>query len=492
MMNHLPVLLVIIPLLAAPLCLIIRQPRQIWLFSLISCGLTLLVGVLLHQQVLLEGPQTYHLGGWEAPIGIAYRIDLLNANLLLLISAIAMVILLFAHTSIRKEIAQQQQQWLYIAYLLCLAGSLGIVATADAFNVFVFLEIASLSSYILISLGKGRRALIASYRYLIMGTIGATFILISIGLLYMSTGTLNMQDLNQRIPTINDPHTLFTAMAFFVVGISLKLALLPLHGWLPNAYTYAPSIVSAFLSATATKIALYVLIRFLFSVFGIEFSFATLPLEQIFLLLGLLGIFVASFMAIYQTNLKRLFAYSSIAQVGYMVLGLGLATPAGLTASLLHLFNHALMKGALFLALGAIVYRIDSVELSQFQGLGKQMPWSMAAIVIGSLSLVGIPLTVGFVSKWYLVVALLEKNWWPVAILVLVGSLLALVYVWRIIETAYFKTAPHRSPPCREAPLSLLLPAWLLVAANIYFAIDTRLTLEVSQLAAIQLFGGGT
>ena len=382
-----------------------------------------------------------------------------------------------------------RQPLLYVAFLLCLAGSLGIVATADAFNLFVFFEIASLSSYTLISLGRGRRALIAAYRYLIMGTIGATFILISVGMLYMSTGTLNMADLHQRLPALAESRTLFTALAFFIVGVCLKLALFPLHAWLPSAYTHAPSLISAFLAATSTKIALYVLIRFLFTVFGIELAFEILPLELIFALLGLAGIFVASIVAIGQSNLKRLFAYSSVAQVGYMILGLALATPAGLMASLLHLFNHALMKGALFLALGALIYRLDTIEISQLQGIGKQMPMTMAAIVIGGLSLIGVPLTVGFVSKWYLVVALLDKGWWPMAILVLAGSLLALIYVWRIVETAYFRPVPA-GRVLTEAPRALLLPTWLLVLANVYLGIDTRFTVGVTQQAAAHLFGG--
>ena len=318
---------------------------------------------------------------------------------------------------------------------------LGILATGDAFNVFVFLEISSLSAYALIALGKDRRALWASYQYLIMGTIGATFILIGIGLMYQMTGTLNMEDLSIRLPAVAQTRTVFTAFAFVIVGICLKLAMFPLHLWLPNAYAYAPSIVTAFFAATATKVAIYLLIRFTFSVYGLSFSFTHLPLQVLFVVLGLVGIFAASLAAIYQTNVKHMFAYSSIAQIGYMIVGYSVSTVTGLTATLLHVFNHALMKGALFVALGAVMYRIGSVQLTQFHGLGRQMPFTMAAIVIGGLSLIGVPLTVGFVSKWYLIFAVIEKGWWPVAVLILFGSLLAIVYVWRIVEAAYFKPA---------------------------------------------------
>jgi len=224
-------------------------------------------------------------------------------------------------------------------------------------------------------------------------------------------------------------------------------------------------------------------------VFGEEYSLSHLPLQYILLVLSLAGIFIASITAIYQLNIKRLFAYSSVAQIGYMILGISMGSPTGLMATLLHLFNHALMKSALFLALAAVMYRIGSVRISDFEGLGKRMPWTMAAIVIGGLSLIGVPLTVGFVSKWYLVLAALEHGWWPVAVFILIGSLITLVYVWRIIEVAYFKPVSAESAGVNEAPLSLLIPVWILVLANLYFGIDTRLTIGVAEMAAQTLIG---
>jgi len=488
-LAHLPVLQVIVPLLAAPLCLMLRRPRLVWLFSLLVSTCTFLISILLLQQVMVSGIVIYELGGWEAPWGIEYRIDKLSAYLLLIISAISTVILLAAQVSIEKEISEDKQTLFYVLYLLFLTGMLGIIATGDAFNVFVFLEISSLSAYALIALGNDRRALWASFQYLIMGTIGATFILIGIGMMYQMTGTLNMADLSERLPELSQTRTVFAAFTFVIVGICLKLALFPLHLWLPNAYAYAPSIVTSIFAATATKVTIYLLIRFTFSVFGLSFSFTTLPLQILFMVLGLLGVFVASTTAIYQKNVKHLFAYSSIAQIGYIIVGFSISTVSGLTATLLHVFNHALMKGALFLALGAVMYRIGSVQLSQFQGLGRQMPFTMAAIVIGGLSLIGVPLTVGFVSKWYLLMALIEKGWWHVALLILLGSLLAIVYVWRIIEMAYFKPSLAGRESIKEAPMSFLTPIWILVLANIYFGIDTRLSVQVAQAAAQSLFG---
>lgn len=487
--QHLPALQVVIPLMSAPFCLLLRNGRLAWMFTLAVSWLVLAGAIGLLLEVLAHGTVSYALGNWPAPWGIEYHLDHVSAFILLIVSGISAVVLPFAGKSVAREIPADRVTLFYTLYLLCLTGLLGIVITGDAFNLFVFLEISSLSSYALISQGRDRRALTASYHYLIMGTIGATFILIGVGLLYMMTGTLNMQDLATRLPAVSDTRTVRTAFAFLTVGISLKLALFPLHLWLPNAYTYAPSVVTAFLAATATKVGVYILLRFVFSVFGVVFAFQIMPLGPILLVLGLLAIFSASTVAIFQDNLKRMLAYSSVAQIGYMVLGISFASLNGLTAGILHLFNHALMKAALFLALGAVFYQLGSVHLSQLRGLGRRMPWTMAAIVIGGLSLIGVPLTVGFISKWYLVLAALESGWWPVAVLVLLGSILAMVYVGRLIETAYFHAPPEDGLEVREAPLSLLLPIWILVLANLYFGIDTSLTVGVASQASALLLG---
>ncbi|MDO6611374.1 monovalent cation/H+ antiporter subunit D family protein [Shewanella sp. 1_MG-2023] len=489
MLAHLPILQVVVPLIAAPLCWFLNRSKLVWIFALIVCAATCVNSILLLIEVMKSGTIIYELGGWEAPWGIEYRIDKLNAFLLLIISTIGTVVLFAANTSIQKELDEDRHTLFYSLYLLSLTGMFGIVATGDAFNVFVFLEISSLSAYALIGLGRDRRALWAAYQYLIMGTIGATFILIGIGMLYQMTGTLNMSDLATRLVDVGHTRTVFVAFAFLIVGICLKLALFPLHLWLPNAYAYAPSIVTAFLAATATKVAVYLLIRFTFTVFGISFSFTSLPLQSILMVLGLVGVFAASITAIYQQNVKHILAYSSIAQVGYMIIGYSINTSTGVMATLLHLFNHALMKGALFLALGAVMYRIGSVQLKQFQGLGREMPLTMSAIVIGGLSLIGVPLTVGFVSKWYLLVASVEAGMWPVAVLILLGSLLAIVYIWRIVEMAYFKPPLPGREAVKEAPWTFLVPIWILVFANIYFGIDTRLSVQVAQAASQSLFG---
>ncbi len=486
--ENLPILQVIVPLLAAPVCLLLRNGTLAWALATAVGWFTLYAALTLLGSVPEGGLIRYDLGGWEPPWGIEYIVDRLDAYVLVIVAAIGALVLTYARASVAREIRRSQHAAFYAAMLLCFAGLLGIVITGDAFNLFVFLEISSLSSYALISLGRDRRALTASYQYLIMGTLGATFILIGVGLLYMLTGTLNMLDLATRIPELEGNRTAIAAAAFLVVGICLKIALFPLHLWLPNAYTYAPSVVTAFLAGTATKVAVYVLLRFLFTVFGFD-----APLKEwvgtLLIALALAGVLVASLVAIFQDDVKRIFAYSSVAQIGYIVLGIGFASVTGLTATLVHLFNHAVMKAVLFLALGAVVYRVGGARLADMRGLGRSMPLTMAALVAGGLSLIGVPLTAGFISKWYLVLAALEAGWWPIAVLVLVGSLLAVIYVWRVVETVYMQPRSAGATEVKEAPWHMLLPIWVLVVANVWFGIDTDLTVGTASGIAAELLG---
>ena len=488
MTYHLPVLLVVVPLVAAPIAALLNRPRLSWAVAVAATLWALYAALELLSQTMAAGAIHYELGGWPAPYGIEYVVDPVNAWVVVIVALIGALVAPYARVSVEREITEDRIPLFYAAFILCLTGLLGIAVTGDVFNVFVFLEISSLSAYALIALGSDRRALTASFQYLIMGSVGATFIVIGIGLMYVMTGTLNMADLADRLPEVSGTRTIPVAFTFLTVGITLKLALFPLHLWLPNAYTYAPSAVTAFIASTATKVGVYLLLRFFFTIFGVTFSFDVMQLDRILMPLALIAIVTMSLVAIYQENVKRLLAYSSVAQIGYMVLGISFASVLGLTAGILHLFNHALMKGALFMSMGCVMYRVGSVRLERMNGLGRAMPWTMAAFVVGGLSLIGVPFTVGFISKWYLVQAALEQGMWPVAGVVLLGSLLALMYVWKVVEVAYFREADPELG-ISEAPLSLLVPTWVLVLGNLYFGINASDSVGVATRAAEALLG---
>ena len=489
MSENLPALLIVVPLMLAPVAALVGRAGASWAVATAACWWALYASLALLLRVWDEGVIRYALGGWPAPYGIEYRIDLASAFVALIVAVIGAIAIPYARTSIAREVAEDRAPLFYTAFILSLTGLLGISITGDVFNVFVFLEISSLSAYSMIALGQDRRALTAAYQYLIMGSTGATFIVIGIGLMYVMTGTLNMVDLAERLPQVADNRTIPVAFTFLTVGITLKLALFPLHLWLPNAYTFAPSAVTAFMASTATKVSVYLLLRFFFTIFGFQFSFERMQLDMVLMPLALVAILAMSLVAIYQANVKRLLAFSSVAQIGYMVLGISFGSVLGVTAGILHLFNHALMKGALFMAMGCVMYRIGSVRIEKMAGLGKAMPWTMAAFVLAGLSLIGVPLTVGFVSKWYLVQAALERDQWAVAGVVMVGSLMALVYIWKVVEVAYFgELDPDHE--IQEAPLSLLVPTWVLVIASFWFGIDATGTAEVATAAAESLLRG--
>lgn len=490
---HLPVLQVLVPLFAAVIIAVVPRTGTAWLTTLVASWLSLFVSVLLLIEVQrADQPLSYMIGGWAVPYGIEYRVDKLSAFLLLVVNVVASALAPYAKASVPGDIDGPQQPWFYSMYLLCLTGLLGMVISGDAFNIFVFMEISSLSTYVLIALGRNRKALLASYQYLIVGTIGATFYVIGVGLLYLATGSLNLVDIASRLTpaAIDYARPIYVALAFLAVGISLKLALFPLHVWLPNAYAYAPSAVSAFLAGSATKVAVYLLARLYFSVFGPVFGLENLPVSLLLLALSLTAMMIASFSALFEANAKRMMAYSSVAQIGYITLGIALANVNGLTGGLTHLANHAIAKSALFMALGTFALRAGTVQFSELQGIGRRLPLTSAAFVICGLSLIGIPGTAGFISKWYLIMGALELGYWPVAFLIVASSLLAVIYIGRFVEAAYFHPPSDQMKGVKDPSHWMLVPLLGLTFLCIYLGFETTYSAGLARQAAEMLLAG--
>ncbi len=492
-----PVLVIVIPLLAAMLApLVSRIHRSVgWYLATTATFIAFLLSLSLLYTVIDGGTVSYRMGSWAPPMGIEYVVSYFNGFVLAVIAFISFIITLYGKKSVEQEIPEQKIPFFYSAYLLFIAGIMGIVITGDIFNLYVFVEITALSGYALIAMGKDRKALMASYNYLILGTIGATFLVLGIGYLYIATGTLNMNDLMQRLPEIYSSTTVITAFAFIMVGLCLKLALFPLHIWLPNVYTYSPSIVSALMAATSTKVMAFVLLRIMFTVFTPEFVLEVVPVTKILIVMSCVAIIMGSLIALGQTNIKRMLAYSSIGQIGYITLGAAIATETAMTGSLIHIFNHALMKGMLFMVVGAVVYKTGIVNIKDMEGLGKRMPWTMAAFTIGAMSMIGFPFTVGFISKWYLATGAVGAGMWYLVPVLLLSSIMTAFYFWRVVESVYFKgrsakintlKSPHHSD---EAPFGMVVTTLFLAALCVYFGLAASGPVSIAKNAAALLLG---
>ena len=488
--ENIPGLVVLIVIIAASLIPLVGKSRPVlaWGIAVIAAFLSFIMSLYILNVVMTTGKIRYWFGNWEPPWGIEYVFDPLSAFVLTLVSFVGFIVLVYAKKSLEAEIDPERITYFYALYMLFIGGLMGVVATGDIFNLYVFLEIAAIAGYALIAVGRRREALMASFTYLILGTIAAAFILIGIGYLYMATGTLNIIDLAVILPEIYQSKVVLIAFAFFTVGLSIKIALFPLHNWLPNAYTYAPSVTSIVMAAIATKVGAYVLIRVMFTVFGPEFELTVVHVTEVFLVLSVVAMIIGSVLAIAQTDIKKMLAYSSIAQVGYITLGIALINVTGLTGSIMHILNHAIMKACLFMVVGAIVYRTGITHIHDFVGLGKKMPYTMAAFTIGALSMIGMPLTVGFVGKWYLTLGSLEAGMWYIIPVILVSSLLAVGYLWRLLDNIYFKQPENASElktvKAKEAPLAMLIPTCVLALLCIVLGTFAYLPISIAEEAA--------
>ena len=496
--HHLPVLLVIVPLFGGLLAsLMPRRGVVPWLWASTVTGVEVFLALSMVRKIRAAPSESvsYFMGWWPAEYGIAYEIDALNAYVILVVALLAFASTIYAKCSVEDEIPKDRHNFFYAVWLLAISGMVGICATADTFNIYVLLEISSLTVYTLIAMGKyrDRRALTASLKYLILGSIGATFILLGIGYLLMLTGTLNMRDMHEQLMLMKESgalegnRTVLVGFTFITVGLGLKMAMWPLHLWLPNAYTYAPSAVSSLVASTATKVGVYMAFRFIFTLFGAVYDSSTnLALMAV---CGTLGIIVSSIRAAQANNVKKILAYSSVGQLGYIIVGFSMANEFGVAASVIHILNHAVIKGAMFMACGAVVLRVGSSDLRSFSGLGRRMPATMAAFTVGGLGLIGMPLTSGFISKFYLISGALNDGQWWLAMVILAGSLISIVYVWRVIETIYFKP-PDPNHDVQEAPFTMLIAMWVLASAVVVLGVDAEMTGRLAEFAARVLLGG--
>ncbi len=453
--------------------------------------------------VLREGEFRYHLGGWAPPVGIEYVIDEVAAFVSLVVTSVSFLVLISTRRWAEREAGDRPGVFYGLALLL-LAGLTGIIITGDLFNLFVFLEIASLAAYALVFIG-GRKAMLAGFRYLIIGSIGGAFYLLGVGFVYFATGTLNMAEARELLDGSESARAAQVGAAFIFTGLGLKMALVPMHLWLPDAYQHAPSSVNSLIAPVMTKVAAYAMLRMLLSVFPAGYLSGSVPVADALLILGLIGIVFGSVAAAGQTDIRRMLAYSSISQLAFIAVGIGLGTPLALAAALLHVANHAAMKATLFLAAGSVRWRVGLQRTHNLAGLGPRMPLTMGAFAVGAVAMVGIPPTAGFFSKWYMVQAGLDEGQWIVVAVVLLSSLLTAVYLFKVLEQVYLRpakpepsahhgdehdahadSAPYSTEQAmrpvveraRESPLDVWLPLVLLAAATVALGVMNVVIME--------------
>lgn len=450
-------------------CFLTKKHKTSWLISFLAVAISFVISSILLVKTYKGEVITYHLGNWVPPYGIELKIDILNSLILTLVNFIALISVLYSFYINEKEISKNKISGFYSLFLLCLSGLLGILVTNDIFNLYVFLEISSLSSYVLVSMGRDKKALVAAFEYLVSGTIGATFYLFGIGLLYSMTGTLNMSDMAERLVPLYDNNIVKLGTLFIFVGLSIKMALFPLSRWLINAYSEAPSFISIFFSGTVTKVMIYVFIRIFYTVFQQNFFSS---LTNVIIILALCAIIFGSIFAITAKDMKRLLANSSISQIGYIMLMLGLNSNAGLFAAIFHIINHSLIKTSLFMIVGNIEYKFDNVKMENLSKLRQSMPCTAFTFTLLSLALIGVPLTNGFVSKWYIMTAIIESNAWVSLVIFTLASFLALMYMWKMVEKVYFDQTQstkglHTVSLFSEMPLSMTLCLLFMVTLTI-------------------------
>lgn len=412
---------------------------SLFLFSLYSIRL-----------VYSQKALVYKVGSWIPPIGICMVLDGLTSFMLVTVNLVSFLVAIYSIGYMKRY----TDKWKFFTLLmLMLAGMNGIIITGDLFNLFVFLEIASIASYALVAFGTEAEELEASFKYAIMGSVASSFILLAIAFLYSHTSTLNMADISLALYQRGGAFLLTFISVLFLMGFGLKAALIPFHAWLPDAHPSAPAPISAMLSGVLIKVlGVYCLIRVFFNVIGINSS-----ILYILMLLGVISILVGVFLAIGQWDFKRLLAYHSISQIGYVVLGLGLGNPLGILGGLFHLFNHSMFKSLLFLNSGAVEYTCGTRDLQKMGGLNKNMPVTAATNMVASMSIAGVPPFNGFWSKLLIILACIQANRFGFALCAIIGSILTLASFMKVQKYAFFGNLKEKLERVKEVPFSMRL-----------------------------------
>ena len=444
--DLIPPLLIVVPLLAAtlPIALGLRYDRTGWGVAAITTTGLFAAAVALASVVYTDGRVTHELGGYERTYGIQLVADQFSVLIALLVTAVAVGVLAYTRRG------GPRGNTFYTAYLLLVGGLLGITMTGDVFNLFVFLEITSIATYALVASGDGPESAVAALQYLILGTVAASMYLIGVAFLLMATGTLNMLELATQIPAADRPLLVRTGFAFIAVGFATKVAQWPLHTWQPSAYQQAPDGVTPLIAALVSTASAYAFGRLIVTVFGVDYLAGTQNAAAIVLVVGCVSVLAGTVLAVIQTEVKRMLAYSSVSQFGLVIAAYGVVIAGGsetaFVGAAIHLVGHGLLKAGLFLSAALVAAGYDARTVDEYAGLAKRRPIVAGAMAVLLLALVGVPPGVGFVGKWYIALGAVRSQLWPVAAVIFLSTMLTLAYAARLLEKMYF------TPPTIETP----------------------------------------
>lgn len=424
--------------------------------------------VALIKPVMIDGQViSYWMGSWEPvngyAIGIGYEIDQLNLFFALLVVST----FLFSGIYSLKYMERDHHLGHYYTLYLMLSGSvLGLVLTGDIFNMFVMIEIMTFACVALAAFrNRQKGALEASFKYLVIGSMGSSFTLFGITLLYAQCHTLNMAQLSSILSTTHTPTTTL-ALGMLVAGFGVKAYLVPFHTPAADSYTVAPASVSMMFSGMVNKAGVYGMIRLLYIIFR---SMDSTAVQTLLTVIGAVTMFVGVTMALSQHDFKRLLAFHSISQIGYVITAAGLGTALGLTGGLFHAMNHTLFKGLLFLCAGAVFYATGSTNLDELGGLSKRMPKTTICFLVGAFSIAGLPPFNGFASKWMIYQATYEKavttghiGYALVTVVALVVSVMTLASFIKVTQAVFFGQTPLTCRKAKEVPFAMRLPMWIM------------------------------
>ncbi len=467
MSHHLPALLFLVPFMTAISLPMVGLKHREWCrpMALVAVSAMSLLSLANLMVVLNHGEIRYAFSGWAAPIGIEWVADGMASVVMGVLCPLALICLVYAGPVSPPSLGNRVVPY-YTLILLLIAAITGIVFAADLFNVFVFLEVAALAGYALVGVAGGK-ALVSAFRYLILGTLGASLYLLGVGYMYAATGTLNMADLAQRIPDLLASKAIVGGLIFMFLGLAIKMALIPLHGWLPGAYTNAPEAVSPFLASLVTKVALLAWVRIMFWVVGPHTEIEQVPVFTILQELGALAAVVGAFLALTQHDIKRMFAYAGISHIGLILIGVSVGNPTGFAGGVFYLINDMVMQAALFFLAGAAVYQYGVRTIEDLGRLRGQAPWMIGALIIMAMGMVGFPPTGGFFGKWYIILGAIEAHNYIAVGAVLISTVLTLAYFVKLFERIFRDSDVPTDVGSVPAPFSLRFSVGAVSAAII-------------------------